>query len=239
MHPLRFCIAPEVFEKWPEYRRCTVVGRGLENAEDDPALLALLREAEAGVRGDPALEDYKEYPLIASWRSVFREMGLNPNKFPPSIANLIRRTRSGKDLPFINRIVAIMNIISLKHRIPCGGDDLSGLAGDLRLGPARGDEPFAQLGDPGTVENPDPGEIILHDTAKGTVFCRGWCWKNGDPSKITALTSHVALHLDFLPPLEVAARERAVDEIVGLLEGRCGGSVAARLIEPGNPCCEI
>ena len=37
---MRFCIAPEVFEKWPEYRRCTVVGRGLENAEDDPALLA-------------------------------------------------------------------------------------------------------------------------------------------------------------------------------------------------------
>ena len=105
---MRFCIAPEVFEKWPEYRRCTVVGRGLENAEDDPALLALLREAEAGVKADPALEDYKEYPLIASWRSVFREMGLNPNKFPPSIANLIRRTRSGKDLPFINRIVAIM-----------------------------------------------------------------------------------------------------------------------------------
>jgi lysyl-tRNA synthetase class 2 len=239
MHPLRFCIAPEVFERWPEYRRYTLVGKGLDNAGDDPALLALLREAELEVRNDPDLEDYKEYPSIASWRSVFRDMGLNPNKFPPSIANLIRRTRSGKDLPFINRIVAIMNIISLKYRTPCGGDDLEGLKGDLRLGPAKGDEVFTHLGNPEAVENPDPGEIILHDTGNGRVFCRGWCWKNGDPSKITTVTNHVALHLDSLPPLGGATHKKAMEEMVGLLENHCGGGVEAWLIEPGNPCCEV
>ena len=154
---MRFCIVPEVFEKWPEYRRYTVVGKGLDNAGDDPALLALLKEAELEVRNDPGLENYKEYPPIASWRSVFRDMGLNPNKFPPSIANLIRRTRSGKDLPFINRTVAIMNIISLKYHVPCGGDDLAELEGDLRLGPAKGDERPVPWGIPRPSRTQTPG----------------------------------------------------------------------------------
>ena len=138
-------IAPEVFQTWPEYRRYVVTGEDVDNAEEDAALLDLLRKAEAEVRQDPGLENLKEYPLVASWRSVFEQMGLNPNKFPPSIANLIKRTRSGKDLPFVNRLVAIFNIISLKYRIPCGGDDLGCVTGGVRLGPAKGDEVFLSL----------------------------------------------------------------------------------------------
>lgn len=236
---MKIMIAHEVFEKWPEYRRYVVVGRDLENAEEDPELLDLLREAEAAVRIDPELENFKDYPPIASWRSVFEQMGLNPNKFPPSIANLIKRTRSGKDLPLINRLVAIFNIISLKYRIPCGGDDLECLKGDLRLGPANGDELFEHLGNPEAVENPAPGEIILHDTGNGNVFCRGWCWKNGDPSKITQATRFVAINLDALPPVNADTHHIAAAELVELLRKHCGGKIDLRLLEPGSPFIEI
>ena len=236
---MRITIAQEVFDKWPEYRRYVVVGTGLDNGEEDSPLLALIREAELGVRNDPELENYKEYPLSASWRYVFEDMGLNPNKFPPSIANLIKRTRSGKDLPFINRLVAIFNIISLRYRIPCGGDDLACLEGDLRLGPAKGDEVFAHLGNPEAVENPEPGEIILHDTGNGSVFCRGWCWKNGDPSKITPATTHVAINLDSMPPLDVTTHRMAAEDLVRLLENHCGGTTVIKLISPESPSFEI
>ena len=232
-------IAPEVFQKYPDYRRIVVIGRGLDNAEEDAALLALLREAEADVRQDPELENFKEYPPIASWRKVFEDMGLNPNKFPPSIANLIKRNLSGKDLPFINRLVAIFNIISLRYRIPCGGDDLECVTGNVRLGPANGTEVFAHLGNPEAVENPNPGEIILQDTGNGSVFCRGWCWKNGDPSKITPQTRFVAINLDAMPPVDHAAHEKAAGELVSLLSSHCGGSAKATLLEPENPSFEV
>lgn len=232
-------IAQDVFQKYPDYRRIVVIGRDLDNAEEDAALLALLREAEAGVRQDPELENLKEYPPVASWRSVFEDMGLNPNKFPPSIANLIKRTCAGKDLPFINRLVAIFNIISLKYRIPCGGDDLGCVTGDVRLGPARGDEVFAHLGNPEAMENPAPGEIILHDTGNGSVFCRGWCWKNGDPSKITPRSRFVAINLDAMPPVDSETHEKASRELVSLLEAHCGGSAKATLVGPENPFFEV
>ena len=232
-------IAPEVFQKYPDYRRIVVIGRDLDNAEEDDSLLALLREAEAEVRQDPDLKNFKEYPLIASWRKVFEDMGLNPNKFPPSIANLIKRTCTGKDLPFINRLVAIFNIISLRYRIPCGGDDLGCVTGDVRLGPANGDEVFAHLGNPETVENPNPGEIILQDTGNGSVFCRGWCWKNGDPSKITPRSSFVAINLDAMPPVDPETHEKAADELVALLKNHCGGSAKATLLGAENPSFEV
>lgn len=232
-------IAHEVFETWPSYRRIVVVARDVDNAEEDPELEALLREAEASARLDPELENHREYPRIASWRSVFERMGLNPNKFPPSIANLIKRTRSGKDLPFINRLVAIFNIISLKYRIPCGGDDLAGVTGNVRLMPASGDETYEPLGNPEAVERPNPGEIVLADTGRRTVFCRGWCWKNGDPSKITRDSRLVAINLDALPPVDLETLKAAAAELVDLTSRHCGGTAVMHLLEPENPGFEV
>jgi lysyl-tRNA synthetase class 2 len=235
---MRIGIAPEVYAAWPSYRRIVVLVRDVDNAEADPALEALLREAEAAARQDPALENHKEYPRIASWRGVFERMGLNPNKFPPSIANLVKRTRSGKDLPFVNRLVAIFNIISLRYRIPCGGDDLEGVTGDVMLMPANGDEIYEPLGNPEAVERPNPGEIILVDTGRKTVFCRGWCWKNGDPSKITRESRTVAINLDAQPPVGPDILGTAAEELAALVKAHCGGTAEMHLLEPDNPSFE-
>jgi len=232
-------IAPEIFEAWPSYRRIVVLVRDVDNAEEDPALEALLREAERAARQDPELENHKEYPRIASWRAVFERMGLNPNKYPPSIANLVKRTRSGKDLPFVNRLVAIFNIISLKYRIPCGGDDLAGVTGDVMLMPAKGDETYEPLGNPEAVEHPNPGEIILADTGRRTVFCRGWCWKNGDPSKITRESRLVAINLDAQPPVDPQTLEAAASELAALVRTHCGGTVELHRLEPASPSFEL
>lgn len=235
---MKIGIAPEVFNGWPSYRRIVVLVREVDNAETDPALESLLREAEAAARQDPDLENHKEYPRIASWRGVFEKMGLNPNKFPPSIANLVKRTRSGKDLPFVNRLVAIFNIVSLKYRIPCGGDDLSGVTGDVMLMPASGDEAYEPLGNPEALERPAPGEIILADTGRKTVFCRGWCWKNGDPSKITRESRLVAINLDAQPPVDLETLTQAAEELAVLVKAHCGGTAETHLLEPGNPAFE-
>ncbi len=235
---MRIGIDPEVYAAWPSYRRIVVLVRDVDNAEADPALEALLREAEAAARLDPELENHKEYPRIASWRAVFEWMGLNPNKFPPSIANLVKRTRSGKDLPFVNRLVAIFNIVSLKYRIPCGGDDLEGVTGDVILMAAKGDETYEPLGNPEALERPNPGEIILVDTGRRTVFCRGWCWKNGDPSKITRESRTVAINLDAQPPVDLETLWKAAEELAALVKAHCGGTAELHLLEPASPTFE-
>lgn len=232
---MRIEVAPEVFEAYPDYRRYVLVARGVDNAGEAPELEALLRAEETRVRESAKLENFKEYPRIAVWRSVFADMGLNANKYPPSIANLVKRTRAGKDLPFISRLVAIFNVISLRYVIPCGGDDLAVVEGNVRLGRASGGETYAPLGKPEALENPSPGEIVLMDTGNGSVFCRGWCWKNGDPSKITADTDFVAINVDSMrSTMTPEEHEKAARELAELVETHCGGTVGIHLLEPGS-----
>lgn len=230
---MRIEIAKEVFESYPNYRRYVVLAKGVDNSGADEELERMLREREQAVRSCENLSNYKEHPRILAWRKVFEDMNLNPNRFPPSIANLVKRVKSGKDLPFVNKLVCIFNIVSLKYIVPCGGDDLDVVKGTLLLGRAAGDETYRHLGKPQEIENPVPGEIILYDTGTKDVFCRGWCWKNGDSSKIMPETKNVAINIDAM--IDVVPQEehqRAAFEVAELVKSKCGGEATVKLLSP-------
>ena len=218
-------VAPEVFALFPGYVRHVIVARGADNSKELPELAELLLEEQRRVREDDSFKELKEHPLIASWRDAFQAFGTNPNKCPPSIANLIKRVRGGKDLPYVNSLVAIFNVVSMRHVLPAGGDDLDTVKGGIRLTPARGNENYTPLGSPDQRECPNPGEIVLLDAGNEEVFCRAWCWKNGDVSKIEAGTSNVAINIDALPPKSAEEGKRAALETMDLVKRFCGGEV--------------
>jgi lysyl-tRNA synthetase class 2 len=236
---MRIDVEPEVFRRFPGFRRAVIVARDVDNRGEPEELTALLRECEERVRSDPSLEDYRGHPRIAPWMGIFRELGLNPNKFPPSIVNLVRRARAGKPLPFVSKLVCLFNCLSLKHLGSCGGDDLGVVTGDLRLGFATGEETYVPLGEPDVREHPKPGEVIYYDGGNGLVFCRVWCWRNGDPSKIRPETRHVAINVDGMTPdTEETVRARA-EELLGWVGRYCGGRLGLHLLTPEEPGFEV
>ena len=168
-------------------------------------------------------------PSLDAWDQVHRLFGSNPNRFPPSLKSLLKRAGSGRPLPFVNSAVAIMNTISLSNLIPCGGDDLGKVVGNLVLGVAKGTETFVPLGD-GVAEHPDVGEVIYYDSATGNVLCRRWNWRNGDVSKITSDTSSMLINIDCLPPTHPEHLPEIQEELGGLLAQYCGASVQFGLL---------
>jgi lysyl-tRNA synthetase class 2 len=227
-------IAPEIFSLFPGYVRHVLLVEGADNRGEKPELATLLEEAQKRVRADDVLADLKAHPLIAPWRSAFQAFGTNPNKCPPSIANLIKRVRGGKDVPYVNSLVAIFNVVSMNYVLPAGGDDLDGVEGDILLTRAKGDESYTPLGAPQQREHPEPGEIVLLDTGNGEVFCRAWCWKNGEVSKIEPHTSRVAINIDALPPKSPEEGEVAAQETLKLVKRFCGGSVTLHRLDATN-----
>ena len=232
-------VAPEVFALFPHYVRHVLVVRGADNSKESPELAELLLEEQCRVRENNALEDIKEHPLIASWRDAFQTFSVNPNKCPPSIANLIKRVRSGKDLPYVNSLVAIFNVISMRHILPAGGDDLDTVKGDICLLRAAGDENYTPLGSPDQREHPNPGEIVLLDSGNKEVFCRAWCWKNGDVSKIESGTSNVAINIDALPPKISEEGKTAALETMELVTRFCGGNIEIFRLDASNTSISI
>jgi DNA/RNA-binding domain of Phe-tRNA-synthetase-like protein len=236
MRVVKDIVTREVFERFPEYIRGVIIGRGLNNDGENPKLVGLLREVEARSVQDESLQAIKTHPRIAPWRQAYSDFGTNPNKFYCSIESLARRARRGDQLPYINTLVALFNYFSLKYIVPSGGDDLHSVDGDLLLTIAKGDEPFTPLNSD-FLETPPSGEVIYVDNSK--VMCRRWNWRQGDQTKLLPTTTDVAINIDCLPPVSRQEAEVITGELADLVKEFCGGQVTYVLLDAANNEAEV
>jgi len=75
---------------------------------------------------------------------------------------------------------------------------------------------------------------VLLDTGNEEVFCRAWCWKNGDVSKIGSGTSNVAINIDALPPKSAEEGKKATLETMDLVKRFCGGEAKLYRLDSSN-----
>lgn len=225
-------IHPEIFALYPGYCWGKVLCWSLDNTRPTDPADALLRQAEAGVRANPALAEIAFHPRIAAWRDAFSAFGARPSKFQASVEALVRRARRGDELPAINLLVGAYNAISLKYLLPVGGDDLANVAGGLHLRRAAGGELYHELGS-GASDPPPPGEVIYADDQK--VLCRRWCWRQGDDSKITNDTQSAVLNIHGLPPASRDEVEAAARELAELVPRLCGGEASWYVLHRAAP----
>ena len=232
MKDIFYTISDEVFSSFPEYVRGVVVLREGRNGPSPDELVALLRNAEASLRktlgeGNPA-----EHPRIASWREAFRKTGVKPAEFRSSIEAMARRVVKGQQIPSINALVDIGNVISLRHIIPAGGHSLDDVTEDLALRPATGEETFVPFGGGGETEHPLPGEIIF---AEGNVvLTRRWSWRQGEHTLTLPETKSIEFNLDGLPPVGAPLVEEICMEVRELAERFCGGTTRHELLTAEN-----
>ena len=233
---MEFAVDESVFQKFPEYRRGIVVARGVVNLTADSELEARLRGAERLVVERFADAEWRADPHLAVWLEAFGRLGVGVGSKPPSVAALVKRVAKGASLPFINQLVALMNITSLENLVPCGGDDLDTVGGELVLRPATGVESYRPLGKPETLEHPDPGELALIDVENDVVLCRCWCWRNSDVTKLTERTMAVALNVDLMSPaVSVEEGTEMTRRLADDVRRHCGGRVEWRILAPDAP----
>lgn len=229
-----YSVEPAIFEMFPAFRRGVLVATGINNHGADPEIARLLGDAVAAV---PAAATPAEQHRIEVWNAAYLKFGADPGKFTPSIRFLYQQIRKGKPPRSINKVVDLFNITSLKWTAPCGGDDLSALAGgDLVLGLARGDESFAPLFKPTAIERPAPGEVIYFTPQTRRVLCRRWTWRNADFSKLAPETAAVAVNVDMMmPPFSDADLSAALETLAAQVKQFCGGDVRAHVLSPATP----
>ncbi len=165
----RFQIDDAVFEKFPELTIGVVIATGIDNLASSAEAAAFLEAQIDEVCRTWSIEQLDADPRIAAWRDAYRAFGAKPKKHRSSIENMIRMILDGAGIPSINQAVDVYNAISLKHGVPCGGDDLDKVAGDIRLTFATGDERFVPLNGTEPV-SPKRGEVIYRDDED--VLCR-------------------------------------------------------------------
>ena len=232
MDDLFYSISDEVFTLFPEYVRGVVIAYEVKNKDSPPRIVSMLRSAEASVRDRLNLEELTAHPQIASWREAFRKVGIKPSEFRPSIEAMVRRVLRHQELPTINALVDIGNILSLRHLLPIGAHAIDKVIHDIALRMATGEEEFVPFGSK-QVEHPDPGEIVFVEG--NTVLTRRWSWRQANHTMTLPTTTALEFNVDGLPPVRKSEVEGVCRELMDLVRQFCGGQLHYEILMRQNP----
>ncbi|MGW5701599.1 B3/B4 domain-containing protein [Amycolatopsis japonica] len=131
-----------------------------------------------------------EFPEIQAWRRAFAKMGLKPTQYRCASESLLRRLRKEGTLPRIHPVIDLCNAVSVAYAIPVAVLDIAKISGSLEVRHARGDEKYVTF--TGTVEQPNPGEVIFADE-DGQAHARRWTNRQSGHSAVSATTSDVLI----------------------------------------------
>jgi DNA/RNA-binding domain of Phe-tRNA-synthetase-like protein len=227
-----YSISPDLFARFPGYIRGVVIAHEVINGASPPELVQMLREAEESVRARVTLEQIAEEPRIKAWRDAYRAFGAKPAEFRSSVEAMARRALRGDELPAINALVDIGNVISLRHLIPAGGHAIDVLKGDIELRFATGDEDFVPFGT-NDLEHPLPGEVIFVEGS--VVLTRRWTWRQANHTLTLPETRAIEFNVDGLPPVTRGEIENACKEVVDLIDSFCDGTSRIEYLTAETP----
>lgn len=219
MNEFNYEIDSAIFQDFPEYCRGVVVFKGLNNTQASSELSQLFRAAEtelrARVTGNPA-----EYSTIAAWRDAYRKFGARPADFRSSIEALTRRVVKPDQLPEINPLVDIGNLISLRYVLPAGVHPIGARSKNIMLRKTQsGDQFLAELNQ--EPESINAGEIVLASDRR--VLTRRWTWRQAADTRTEKQTDCVFFDVDGLAPIDQDTVCKAMDDLIELVQRFCGG----------------
>lgn len=210
-----FAYDAAVTGRFPTVRAGIVRATGLANGPSPPELLEEYRAEQRAVSErlrDAAISDL---PQISAWRRVFAAFGAKPTKYRNAAEALLRRLAKGSDIPSINILVDIGNLVSIRHSMPVAVFDLANVAVPVTVRFATGTEPFADLGSSESV-HPDPGEVVFVD-GEGVVCARRWCWRQSAGSATRETTTDALIVVEGHHDTAQGDVESALGDLASLL----------------------
>ena len=235
---MKFQIDQKIFETFPGLNIGVVVVKGINNSvPTSDAILGQLQMKQTAIRSQYQVETFSQQPKIDIWHKAYAKFGGKPKENRSSVENLHRMILRGITLRSINPIVDIYNLISISHMLPCGGEDLDKLKGDLLLTFAGPDEvPVHLLGEK-EARPPHEGEVIYKDAT--STICRRWNWREADRTKLTTETKNCILVIEGLPPVTKAEIEAATNELGEQVKKICGGNFKSAILDSATKELEI
>jgi DNA/RNA-binding domain of Phe-tRNA-synthetase-like protein len=162
-----------------------------------------------------------EIVTLAGWRGAFRQFGVDPTQYRSAAEALLRRLTKKGDIPSINAVVDICNLVSIRYALPAAAFDLRYVQGSITVHFAAGEENFTPLRE-SAPEHPEPGEVIFSDEA-GLVVARRWCWRQSAESAAQESTKEVLFTIEAQHPGGQEMVEQAFTDLQQLLLAYVGG----------------
>ena len=230
---MKFKVNEKLFNEYEGLKIGVITCNNIDNTNLKNSISEETEETKAHIKNKFADVELASYPVIRKWRDIYKSFG--EKKSRSSIEALIRRLLNGHDIPSINPIVDIYNMLSLKYEVPCGGEDIDTINDDIELTYANGTESFICLGST-EEEHPNEGEIVYK--SGNTVMCRNFNYRESDITKLTEDTKNCVLVIESVIA-DNADLENALKELSQMVEENLGGTTKINILEKENNEIEL
>jgi DNA/RNA-binding domain of Phe-tRNA-synthetase-like protein len=230
---LAFQYHPDIIERYPQVVGGVILAHGMQNGPTSEALKEIYSAEQQAVIARIGSTPLSELEPLAAWRTAFRGFGVNPTKYRSAVEALLRRLTKKGDIPNINTVVDICNLISIRYQVPVAAFDVRQLNGPITVQFADGSERFKPLFAT-EFEHPEVGEVIFADDAK-LVVARRWCWRQSDESATREDTTNAVFTVEAQHPDGQEHIRAALTDLQQLLESHVGGEFFAGIADQQNP----
>jgi DNA/RNA-binding domain of Phe-tRNA-synthetase-like protein len=228
----RFGYQADLLDKFPTVVAGAAFALAIDNQFEERAAAVLLRGQEEAVRAQFALEPLSSHPHISAWRSAFSSFGVKPTQYRSAVEALLRHVLKKGSVPHINKLVDFCNYVSIRHALPVAAYDLDHISGPVEVRFATGNEPFLPLYGQ-AIEYPAPGEVVYTDDEGA--LSRRWTWRQSDRAKSSPQTKNALLTIEGVNGIKAESVEAAMEELVSLVRGHCGGEISWSALDRDHP----
>ena len=222
-----------IIADYPQLVAGVIVARGLTNGPASEALRGAYLAEQAAVKARIGATPLSQLPSLSAWRRAFSAFGVSPTKYRSAAESLLRRLTKKGDIPCINTLVDIGNLVSIRYGLPVAIFDTQAIAKPITVHYADGDEVYSDLAS-GQAMQPDAGEVIFSDETR-MVVARRWCWRQSATSAASESTTEAVITIEAHHEGGRPDIEGALDELIALFQEYAGGLHHTALLNGDNP----
>src|SRR5713101_1417068 len=224
---------PDILARYPGIAGGVILARGMTNGPTPKDLQAAFHAEQQATLQRIGTTPLSQVESLAAWRSAFRSFDVDPTQYRSAAEALLRRLTKKGDIPSINLLVDLGNLVSIRYALPVAVFDTRALQGTVTVHFAGGTERYTTLGQAG-VEHPEPGEVVFSDET-GLVIARRWCWRQSEQSAAQPETTDAIITVEAHQAGGRRDIEAALNDLLELLIKYTGGTFISAILDTKNP----
>ena len=219
----------DILARYPTIVGGVILAQDMTNEPTSESLKAAYLAEQQAVLQRIGQTPLSQIASLSAWRSVFRSFGIDPTQYRSAAEALLRRLTKKGDIPSINTLVDIGNLVSIRYALPVAVFDTQTLQGPVTVHFAQGIERYTTLGQD-EVEHPEVGEVIFSDET-GLVIARRWCWRQSEQSAAQASTSNAIITIEALHTNGRHDVQAALNDLLELLRKYANGKFTFGILD--------
>jgi DNA/RNA-binding domain of Phe-tRNA-synthetase-like protein len=224
---------PAILARFPTVVGGVILAQNITNGPSPDSLQTMYQAEQQATLQHIGATPLSQIPSLSAWRSAIRGFDVDPTQYRSAAEALLRRLTKKGDIPSINLLVDLGNLVSIRYALPVAVFDTRTLQGSVTVHFADGSERYTTLGE-SEVDHPQPGEVVFSDENK-LVIARRWCWRQSEQSAASAETRGAIITVEAHHPAGHRDIEAALNDLLALLQEYTGGNFISAVLDAEHP----